>query len=170
MSESIEGILLKTQPKYAKTFIEHWKKEKKPQVFCIFDRKPVLKEGNCIFVYINQINKLGFMAKFIKSSQIKGFKKLESSDTRISEREKIWSLFGNGQLHTDNKSEFDEFWEQQDGVRSFVMMDNLIEIEKTIRWNEIRKIVYTNYPRGMGYLYLTNKEIEKLKELIEVRI
>jgi hypothetical protein len=43
----------------------------------------------------------------------------------------------------------------------------LKEIRKNIRWEDLRRILYTNYPRGAGFLYVTNSEINKIMELIE---
>jgi len=164
--EEIRGILLKTRPKYAKTFIENWNETKKPQVFCIYDRRPILKHGDVVLVYINGLNRLGFYATFIRSEWVRGFK-IETEETRIRERERIWKLFGNKQLHTNDKKEFDNFWKQQAGVRSFVIIEDLKEIKNNIKWKDLMKILYTNYPRGVGFIYVTNLEIKKIMELIE---
>jgi hypothetical protein len=42
--ERINGILLKTKPIYARTFIKNWKKYRKPQVFLVYDRRLILKK------------------------------------------------------------------------------------------------------------------------------
>jgi hypothetical protein len=76
-------------------------------------------------------------------------------------------LYGDGQLHTTDKKEFDDFWERQGGVRSLVIMGDLVEIKKNIRWKDLMRILHTNFPRGVGYLYITDVEANRILELVQ---
>ena len=63
---------------------------------------------------------------------MRGHVRLENENTRFKERERVWSLYGNGQLHTRDMKEFNRFWDDQDGVRSFVVMEDLVRINKPV--------------------------------------
>jgi hypothetical protein len=165
--ERIGGILLKTRPEYARTFIGNWRRTGKPQVFLVYDRRPILQRGDLVLVYVINEDRLGFYARFVGSEWVRGFKKVEDDETRIRERERIWNLYGDGQLHTTDKREFDDFWERQDGVRSLVIMGDLVEIKKNIRWKDLMRILHTNFPRGVGYLYITDVEANRILELVQ---
>ena len=98
---------------------------------------------------------------------MRAFKPAETREKIEQERERIWRLYGGSQLHTDDKNEFDIFWEKWDNVRSLVVMKDLKRVEKTIGWKDIRlKILYTNYPHGVGYYYLSESDVKALFELI----
>jgi len=180
-NDEIGGILLKTRPEYARTFIENWRRTGKPQVFLIYDRRPILRRGDSVFVYVVRSKHLssrasicdrgylGFYANFVRSEWVRGLKRLEDEGTRKRERERIWALYGDGQLHTRSKEEFDRFWDDQDGVRSLVVLENLVEIEKKITWSDLKRILYTNrFPRGVGYIYITKSEVNEILKLIHM--
>ena len=141
--ECINGILLKTKPIYARTFIKNWERYRKPQVFLVYERRLILKRKDLIFVYVVKSGKgeeIGnfcagrswFYATLIESKWLRGHKRLENENTRLKERERVWSLYGNGQLHTRDKREFNRFWDDQDSVRSFVVMEDLVRINKPV--------------------------------------
>jgi hypothetical protein len=167
--ERIAGILLKTQPKYANTFIKQWELTGKPQVFCIYNRRPHLQVGDPVFCHAVGENRLIFVAKFVRSEWVRAFKPVESKETCLQERERIWTLYHNNQLHTDSKKEFDSFWEKWDGVRSIVIIEELKRIEKIVTWDDIRRrVLYTNFPHGVGYYYLSESDLKALIELTSI--
>jgi Fe-S cluster biosynthesis and repair protein YggX len=56
--ECINGILLKTKPIYARTFIKNWERYIKPQVFLVYERRLILKRKDLIFVYVVKSGKV----------------------------------------------------------------------------------------------------------------
>lgn len=164
--ERMAGILLKTQPKYAETFLRHWELTRKPQAFCIYNRRPYLQVGDPVFCHVVRANRLIFVAKFVRSEWVRAFKGVEPRERCLQERERIWRLYKDSQLHTDDKVEFDEFWDRWDGVRSLVVMEDLRRVKRVVRWNDIRrKVLYTNFPHGVGYYYFSESDIKTMFEL-----
>lgn len=110
----------------------------KPQVFLVYDSKSISKKGDLILVYVVKSGKGEEIGNFcagrhwsyttlIESKWLRRHKRLENENTRLKERERVWSLYGNGQLHTRDKREFNRFWDDQDGVRGFVVMEIQLE-------------------------------------------
>jgi len=46
-------------------------------------------------------------------------------------------------------------------------MEDLVEIKKNIRWKDLMRILYTNFPRGVGYLYITDVEANSILKLVQ---
>ena len=110
----------------------------KPQVFLVYDRKYISKRGDLILVYVVKSGKgeeignfcagrLWFYTTLTESKWLKRHKRLENENTRLKERERVWSLYGNGQLHMRDEREFNRFWDDQDGVRGFVVVEIQLE-------------------------------------------
>jgi hypothetical protein len=46
-------------------------------------------------------------------------------------------------------------------------MEDLVEIKRNIRWKDLKRILHTNFPRGVGYLYITDVEANRILELVQ---
>ncbi len=56
----------------------------------------------------------------------------------------------------------------QNGIRSLVIMDNLVEVEKKVMWKDLRLILYANcFPQRCRAL-LSNKDAKWIKKLISM--
>jgi len=161
----IGGILLKTRPEYADVFLGNWRLKKKPQAFCIFDKLPVLPRGKPVFTHVSGRKHIGFVGSLLRSEFVPAYKPFESDETRLLWRERIWQQYHDHQLHTHTKSEFDKFWEMENGVRSLVLVNDLVVPNVRISWRSVQRIMYTGYPVGVGYRYLLEEECRALNEL-----
>ena len=151
--ESPFGLWTKCDIVFADYFLTNWRQRRQPVAFLLFDSKPALPANSPVFIHSER--RLRIIGRFQQSQYVSGHKYTVEEEERISERERIWSLY---RAHTEDppdKREFDEFWENQNGVRALFLMDELIEVPKALQFKDYGRALQWGYPRGVGFRYLT---------------
>jgi hypothetical protein len=84
-----------------------------------------------------------------------GHKFTADPDERFAERERVWSTYRAGTIDPPLKSEFDTFWNAQNGVRGLFVMDHIVALPSPIQFKTYGRALEWGYPTGVGYRYLS---------------
>ncbi len=147
------GLWTKCDRVFADYFLADWQSRRKPMAFLLYDSPPILPAGAPVFIHSDKT--LRVLAAFKGSRYVAGHKQTATPDERIAQRDWIWSSFRENTLNPPPKSEFDLFWERQNGIRAFMLIDNLIEVPGGPQFKDYGRALQWGYPMGVGYQYLT---------------
>ena len=59
--------------------------------------------------------------------------------------------FRAGTINSPNRSEFDQFWEKQDSIRSLIILDNFVELPSLPQFKDYGKALEWGYPTSVGW-------------------
>ena len=147
------GLWTKCGAVFANYFIKNWNERKQPLAFLLYDPPPALRVGAPVFIHSDKYVRL--IATFQGAQYISGYKPTVAQDERIAERERIWKDYREATVGPPMKSDFDEFWDGQHGVRSLFLMDSITEIATKVAFKDYGRALGWGYPMGVGYRYLS---------------
>jgi hypothetical protein len=138
---------------FADYFLKNWTARREPLAFLLYDPPPTVRRGAPVFVHSDK--NLRLVARFLEGQFVAGHKATVEKDERILERERVWSRYRVDTIDPPEKSEFDEFWDGQNGVRALFLMDELTELAAPVAFKVYGKALQWGYPMGVGYRYLS---------------
>ncbi len=147
------GLWTKCDRVFAEYFLKNWRANHRSLAFLLYDSPPVLPPGAPVFIHSDKSVRI--LAAFQYSLFVCGYKRTVEEAERLAERERVWRTFRAETVDPPSKSEFDSFWDGQNGVRSLFIMDNLIDLPRPMPFREYGQALEWGYPTGVGYRYLT---------------
>jgi hypothetical protein len=125
----------------------------KPLAFLLYDPPPALRPGSPIFIHSNKTLRL--LARYLEGQFVAGHKSTADQEERIAERERIWTTFRAGTIDPPLKSDFDKFWDAQNGVRGLFVMSDISDVPHPVPFKLYGRALEWGYPIGVGYRYLS---------------
>jgi hypothetical protein len=153
LSERPCGLWTKCDGVFAEYFQTNWRERGQPLAFLLYDPPPALHVGAPVFIHSDKALRL--IATFRGAQFVAGYKPTVDEEERLAERERIWREYRAATVNPPPKSEYDEFWESQHGVRSFFLMDNVTGLPGPVTFKEYGRALSWGYPMGVGYRYLS---------------
>jgi hypothetical protein len=147
------GLWTKCDGIFADYFLKNWKAQTTPLAFLLYDSPPVLTPGAPIFIHSDK--NLRLVATFRESQFVAGHKYTVDPQERASERERIGAAYRARTIDPPTRSDFDSFWDRQNGVRSLFVMENLLAIREACPFSVYGRVLEWGYPTGVGYRYLS---------------
>jgi hypothetical protein len=147
------GLWTKCDGVFADYFWKNWEATGAPLAFLLYDSPPVLTAGAPVFIHSDK--NLRLLATFRKSEYLAGHKNTVERPERALERERVWLTYRASTVDPPSKSEFDVFWDRQNGVRALFVMEDLFPIQYPCPFGVYGRGLQWGYPIGVGYRYLT---------------
>lgn len=147
------GLWTKCDAVFADYFLKNWTQRRQPLAFLLYDPPPVLQAGSPVFIHSDK--SLRLLARFREGQFVAGHKLTVESEERVTERERIWQTHRAHTVDPPAKSEFDEFWEGQNGVRGLFVMDEVAALLEPVPFKVYGRALEWGYPMGVGYRYLS---------------
>lgn len=146
------GLWTKCDLRFAEYFTNDWAARRGPVGFLLYDPPPTLVDGSPVFVHSGK--NLYFVSRLRQSQIVAGHKYTVDADERIAERERIWQAYRAGTINPETRSDFEKFWEGQNGVRGVIVLDELHTVQQTCPFKVYGRALQWGYPIGVGYRYL----------------
>jgi hypothetical protein len=143
------GLWTKCDQVFADYFLTNWEARRVPQAFMLFDSPPSVPIGAPVFIHSNQFLRL--MGRFRESQYVSSYKRTNDSEERMQEKEKCWNQYRAGTIDAPNRDEFDQFWEKQDSVRSFILVDNILPVPTPPQFKQYGRALEWGYPTSVGW-------------------
>lgn len=147
------GLWTKCESVYADYFLKNWQAKGDALAFLLYDSPPVLTAGAPIFIHSDK--NLRLIATFRSSEFVSGHKYTVEAEERLTERERIWSAYRAGTTDPPTKTEFDAFWDGQNGVRALFLLENVLFVEEACQFKTYGRALEWGFPIGVGYRYLS---------------
>jgi hypothetical protein len=147
------GLWTKCDRVFADYFFKNWQERKAPLAFLLYDPPPALPPGAPVFIHSDKTLRL--VASFRGGQFVAGHKPTVEKDERLAERERVWLAYRASTVNPPAKSDFDKFWEGQNGIRGLFLMDNLTPLPAPPPFKAYGRALQWGYPMGVGYRYLT---------------
>jgi hypothetical protein len=162
------GLWTKCDRIFADYFLKNWQARMQPLAFLLYDPPPVLGPGSPIFIHSDK--NLRLVARYRGAQFLAGHKSTADQEERIAERERIWTIFRAGTVDPPLKSDFDKFWDAQNGVRGLFVMSDISEVPDPVPFKRYGRALEWGYPIGVGYRYLSFSQsllLERMAGLTE---
>jgi hypothetical protein len=143
------GLWTKCNRVFADYFTLNWRTRRLPQAFLLYDSPPSLPVGAPVFIHSEQCLRL--LARFRRADYVASYRRTTESAEQESEMERCWHEYRAGTIDAPDRTEFEEFWKKQDFVRSFVVLDNFIELPEQPQFKEYGRALEWGYPAGVGW-------------------
>lgn len=150
------GLWTKCDRVFADYFVLNWRTRQEPVAFLLYDPAPDLPCGAPVFIHSNK--NLRLVARYRRGLHIAGHKKTAEADERLEERDWVWERFRRDTLDPPSKSDFDDFWDGQNGVRGLFFMDELLVVNDPPQFRDYGRALEWGYPAGVGYRYLASMQ------------
>jgi hypothetical protein len=147
------GLWTKCNRVFADYFLKNWQIRSDPLAFLLYDPPPALRVGSPIFIHSDQ--SLRLVARFLGGQYVAGHKFTADLDERIAERDRVWNTYRAGTIDPPVQSEFDTFWNGQNGVRGLFIMDHVVALQSPVAFKTYGRALEWGYPTGVGYRYLS---------------
>ena len=147
------GVWTKCALEFAEYFRVNWGRARKPLAFMLYDAPPALPSAASIFIHADK--HLRLVARYVGTQYVAGHRFTTDEEERLAERECVWLSFREGTIDAPVKQEYERFFEGQYGVRSLLLMDEIIAVPDPLPFKEYGRALHWGYPTGVGYRYLT---------------
>jgi hypothetical protein len=147
------GLWTKCDRVFADYFVKNWKARREPMAFLLYDPPPVLRLGSPIFIHSDK--NLRLLAHFTASQFVAGHKSTSDEEERIAERERVWTTYRAGTIDPPSKSDYNTFWNAQNGVRGLFVMGDIVEVPHPVPFKQYGRALEWGYPIGVAYRYLS---------------
>lgn len=150
------GLWTKCAPEFADYFLTNWKERAEPLGFLLYDAAPVLHAGGPVFVHSGK--NLAFFGRFVETQVVSAYHHTVESNERDAECDRIWRQFRASTLKAPAPDAFREFWNSQHGVRSLLVIRDLVASKQPVPFKVYGRALEWGYPIGVGYRHLSFAE------------
>jgi hypothetical protein len=150
------GLWTKCDRVFCKYFTENWAASKKPLAFMLYDPPPALPPTSPVFIHSDKM--LRVVARFVAARYVAAHRFTASPDERVAAREWFWQTYRRDTVSAPTKSDFDSFWDKQNGVRAFFLMEHLWTAPSPPQFKVYGRAIEWGYPTGVGYRYLSRSQ------------
>ncbi len=147
------GLWTKCAGAFADYFATNWKERGEPLAFLLYDSPPLLIPGAPIFIHSDK--SLRLLATFRESQYVAGHKYTVCPEERLAERERVWSTYRDQTVNPPARTEFNSFWDRQNGIRALFLMDNVLPIATPCQFKDYGRGLEWGYPTGVGYRHVS---------------
>ena len=160
------GLWTKCDRIFADYFLENWRKRNQPMAFMLYDPPPAITLRAPIFIHSDKVLRL--IGRFGGARYVAGHKSTAALPERTEAREWFWQTYRQGTVKAPTKDEFDVFWDAQNGVRAYLLIQDLIEVSNPPQFKLYGRALEWGYPMGVGYRYLSLSQASTLLHVCNV--
>jgi hypothetical protein len=147
------GLWTKCDKVFADYFLKNWEATRRPVAFMLYDPPPAVPPRAPVFIHSDKAIRL--IGRFVEARYVAGHRFNVASEERIQAREHFWESYRTGTIDAPAKADFDSFWDGQNGVRAYFLMDELWAPKDPLLFKAYGKALEWGYPTGVGYRYLS---------------